>query len=255
MAGIEYQGAAYSGWQAQPHAPSVQATLESALASVADHPIETIAAGRTDAGVHGFQQIVHFDSEAPRSAYAWLLGTNSNLPDDVSVRWVQPAAPGFHARFSATARRYRYVVHNGRARSGLLAGRAAWYKPDLDAGAMHRAAQALLGERDFSAFQDAECQSPTPMRNVLSVSVARRDAFVAVDIRANAFLHHMVRTIVGTLFEVGAQRRPEAWLAEVLASRDRTRAGENAPACGLYFLGAEYPAEFAVPEAPDFWLP
>jgi tRNA pseudouridine38-40 synthase len=255
MAGIEFLGTAYSGWQAQRHAPSVQAAVERALAAVANHPIETVAAGRTDAGVHGFQQVIHFDSDAPRSPYAWLLGANSNLPDDVSVRWVQPAAPGFHARYVATARRYRYIIHTGRARSGLLAGRAAWYKADLDAAAMHRAAQALLGENDFSAFQDAECQSPTPMRNVLSVSVERRGTFVAVDVRANAFLHHMVRTIVGTLYEVGAGRRPEAWVGEVLASRDRRLAGENAPACGLYFLGAEYPAEFAVPPAPDFWLP
>ncbi|HKY93331.1 MAG TPA: tRNA pseudouridine(38-40) synthase TruA [Nevskiaceae bacterium] len=255
MAGIEYRGTAYSGWQAQPHAPSVQGVLETALGRVANHPIEIFAAGRTDAGVHAFQQVVHFDSEASRTPYAWLLGTNSNLPDDVSVRWVQAAAPGFHARFSATARRYRYVIHNARARSGLLASRAGWYKPDLDAAAMHRAAQALLGERDFSAFQDAECQSPTPMRNVMAVAVTRRDALVAVDIRANAFLHHMVRTIVGTLVEVGMGRQHEAWVAEVLASRDRIRAGENAPACGLYFLGAEYPAECAVPPAPDFWLP
>jgi tRNA pseudouridine38-40 synthase len=153
------------------------------------------------------------------------------------------------------ARYYRYVIHNGRTRSGLLANRVGWYKPDLDAAAMHRAAQALIGERDFSAFQDAECQSRTPMRNVMSVAVARRDAFVCVDIRANAFLHHMVRTVVGTLAEVGSGRQPEAWVAEVLASRDRKRAGENMPACGLYFLGAEYPAEFAVPPAPDFWLP
>jgi tRNA pseudouridine38-40 synthase len=254
-AGVEYLGTRYSGWQAQPHAPSVQGELEAALSRVADHPVQTVAAGRTDAGVHGFHQVVHFDSDARRAPYAWLLGTNTNLPEDVALRWVQPVPDDFHARFSARSRRYRYLIHNARYRSALLEGRCAWVPWDLDAGAMHRAAQSLLGEQDFSAFRDSECQSRSPMREVQEVSVSRRDRFVWLDIRANAFLHHMVRNIAGSLIEVGTGRQPESWIAEVLASRQRTRAGMNAPAGGLYFVDAEYPAEFAVPVAPEFWLP
>lgn len=254
-AGVEYLGTAYSGWQAQSHAPSVQGALEAALSRVADHPVETVAAGRTDAGVHGFHQVVHFDSPSRRTPYAWLLGTNTHLPSDVALRWVQAVPDEFHARFSARSRSYRYLIHNARPRSALLEGRVAWITWDLDAAAMDRAAQALLGEQDFSAFRDSECQSRSPMRDVQAVCVRRHHAFVTLDIRANAFLHHMVRNIAGSLIDVGTGRRPEAWIGEVLASRERTRAGMNAPACGLYFVAAEYPAEFAVPVAPPFWLP
>lgn len=254
-AGVEYLGTRYSGWQAQSHAPSVQGELEAALSRVADHPVQTVAAGRTDAGVHGFHQVVHFDSHARRTPYAWMLGTNTYLAPDVALRWVQPMPDDFHARFSARSRRYRYVIHNARFRSALLEGRCAWVTWDLEADAMHRAAQCLLGEQDFSAFRDSECQSRSPMREVSEVAVARRDRFVCLDIRANAFLHHMVRNIAGSLIEVGTGRRPESWIAQVLASRQRTRAGMNAPAGGLYFVEAEYPAEFAVPPAPEFWLP
>lgn len=253
-AGVEYLGSGFAGWQFQEHSPSLQGEVERALASVAAHPVEVVCAGRTDAGVHAWQQVIHFDSPAQRSAYAWLLGTNSRLPDRVSLRWVQAVPETFHARHRALARRYRYVVHNARARSALLAERAAWIKFDLDAEAMHRAAQHLLGERDFSAFRDSGCQSLTAMRELSRIGVRRAGAFVVFDLCANAFLHHMVRNIVGTLFEVGQGRRPESWIAEVLESRDRTRAGLNAPPHGLYFIGAEYPAEFAIPEPPEFWL-
>lgn len=254
-AGIEYLGTAYSGWQAQSHAPSVQAAVEAALARVADHPVQTVAAGRTDAGVHAFHQVVHFDSGARRTPYAWMLGVNTYLPDDISIRWVQEMPSEFHARFSALARRYRYLIHNARPRSALLAGRTAWVTWELDAPAMHRAAQILVGEQDFSAFRDSECQSRSPMREVTDVAVRRHQHFVFIDIRANAFLHHMVRNIVGTLIEVGSGKQPESWVAQVLASRDRCRAGQNAPAGGLYFLAADYPPEFALPPAPEFWLP
>jgi len=254
-AGVEYLGSSFSGWQAQPHAPSVQAEVETALSRVADHPVQTVAAGRTDAGVHGFHQVIHFDSEARRTPHAWLLGVNTNLHEHVALRWVQPIRDDFHARFSARARAYRYVIHNARFRSALLEGRAAWVAWQLDADAMHRAAQALIGELDFSAFRDAECQSRTPMRNVHSIDVRRHGLFVVIDVRANAFLHHMVRNIVGSLSDVGSGKRSEAWIGEILASRQRTQAGMNAPAAGLYFVDVEYPAEFAVPAAPDFWLP
>lgn len=254
-AAVEYQGTRYSGWQAQSHAPSVQQALETALSKVAAHPVAVSAAGRTDAGVHAYAQVVHFDSESRRSSYGWLLGCNTLLPADLSLRWVQPVRGDFHARHSALARRYRYVIHNARARSALLTERAAWIAWDLDAEAMHRGAQALLGERDFSAFRGAQCQSNTPMRCVTDISVRRQDDFVLIEVRANAFLHHMVRNIAGTLIEVGRGRQPEAWVAEVLASRDRTRAGMNAPAEGLYFVAADYPAEFGLPASPEFWLP
>lgn len=252
---MEYLGSRYGGWQAQAERASVQAELEAALGSVADHPVRTQAAGRTDAGVHAFGQVVHFESAAPRSDQAWVLGSNSRLPPDISVRWVQPVAPDFSARHSAVMRGYRYVILNHRARSALLAERVSWITPRLDASAMHRAAQALLGERDFSAYRAADCQSSTPMRYVDSISVLRRGDFVLMDIRANAFLHHMVRNIMGVLLEIGQGRKPEAWAGEVLAGRDRTKAGMTAPPQGLYFIGPEYPEHFGVPPPPRPWFP
>jgi len=255
-AGVEYAGGAYSGWQAQPGgAPSIQSELERALSKVADHPVAAVAAGRTDAGVHALQQVIHFDSPASRTAYAWTLGVNTNLPPDISLRWVQPADEKFHARFSAVRRSYRYVIHNHRARSALLAGRVGWWPQPLDAAPMHAAAQALIGEHDFSAFRDSQCQSRTPMRRVDRIDVARDGEFIVIDVTGNAFLHHMVRNITGVLAEIGQGRQPSTWAAAVLASRDRTQAGMTVPASGLYFVGAEYPAEFAVPSPPAPWFP
>lgn len=254
-AGVEYLGTQYSGWQAQAHRPSVQSALEAGLSSVAAHPVATVCAGRTDAGVHACGQVVHFDSDAARSPYAWLLGTNSRLSPDVSLSWVQPVSDDFDARRSAFARQYRYVIQNQRGRSALLNGRAAWLPHRLEAEPMHRAAQALLGENDFSAYRAAECQSHTPMRNLQSIAVFRTGDFVVMDVRANAFLHHMVRNIMGVLIEIGQGRRPESWTAELLAGRDRTKAGVTAPAQGLYFLGPEYPARFALPGPARPWFP
>lgn len=259
MAAVEYVGSRYAGWQVQAERLTIQGVLEAALSSIADHPVATICAGRTDAGVHAFGQVVHFDSPAARDSQAWALGGNSKLPPDVSIRWVRPVdaryGDTFSARFSAVARRYRYVVHNARTRSALLAGRVTWLNYAIDADAMHRAAQALIGERDFSAFRAAECQSTTPMRNVHAVTVRRHGEFVAIDVRANAFLHHMVRNIVGSLLEVGAGKQPEGWMAELLAGRDRTRAGMTAAATGLYFVGPDYPAAFDLPAAAEPWFP
>lgn len=254
-AAVEYFGTRYSGWQWQPHAISVQGEIETALSKIAAHPVAISAAGRTDAGVHAYAQVIHFDTPAARSPNAWLLGVNSNLPPDISLRWVQAVRDDFHARHSALARRYRYVIHTNRARSALLQDRVAWLPWNLDAQAMHRAAQALVGERDFSAFRGSQCQSTTPMRCVTDIAVWRKDDFVSIDIRANAFLHHMVRNIAGSLLEVGQGRRPEAWIAGLLAGRDRSLAGMNAPAQGLYFVAADYPAEFGIPAAQQFWLP
>lgn len=252
---VEYQGGAYAGWQRLSHIRSVQGELEQALSTIADHPVQVFAAGRTDAGVHGLGQVVHFDSPAPRTPLAWLLGGNVHLPDDIALRWVQPVPDSFHARYQALARRYRYVFLNSRARSALLAGRVTFWPRPLDAATMHAAAQALLGERDFSAFRDSECQSPTPFRNVSAVHVWRHDEFVVMDIRANAFLHHMVRNIAGSLAEVGQGKQPPEWLAEVLALRQRRLAGMTAPADGLYFVGPEYAPEFGLPAPPEPWFP
>ncbi len=255
-AGLEYLGGAYSGWQFQGgETRSVQQTLETALSRVADHAVVANAAGRTDAGVHALQQVIHFDSPAQRSAYAWTLGVNSNLPPDVSLRWVQAVSEAFHARFSAVRRSYRYVIHNHRARSALLEGRTAWWIHPLDAAPMHAAAQALVGEHDFSAFRDSQCQSRTPMRRLDRIDVQRVGDFIVIDVVGNAFLHHMVRNITGVLAEIGQGRRPVGWAREVLEARDRTQAGMTVPGCGLYFVGPEYPAEFAIPAPPAPWFP
>ncbi|MGH8530866.1 MAG: tRNA pseudouridine(38-40) synthase TruA [Nevskiales bacterium] len=249
-AGVEYVGTAYSGWQIQGHAPSVQAVIESALTRVADAPIKLTAAGRTDAGVHALGQVVHFDTAVVRRDIAWLFGGNAGLPPDINLRWVQAVAEDFHARHTALSRRYVYLIHNAPARSSLLHRRAAWCRQPLDEARMHAAAQHLLGEQDFSAFRAIECQSRTPMRNVLRVQVSRRGQIVELEIEANAFLHHMVRNIVGSLIEVGRDLRPIDWTRELLAGRDRRSAGATAPAHGLYLAQVRYPERFELPDSP-----
>ena len=254
-AGVEYHGGAYSGWQAQNHHVSVQATLETALSRIANHPVRLIAAGRTDAGVHALQQVVHFDSDAARQPDAWVLGSNTQLPADISLPWVKLVDENFNARYSALSRRYRYLIHNHRSRSALSGGRATWWTYPLDAACMHLAAQALVGTHDFSAFRASVCQSRTPVRNLLAIDVFRRGDFVVIDVIANAFLHHMVRNISGSLLMVGQGRHPETWIAELLAGRDRTRAGMTAPAAGLYFVGPRYPDGYGLPPPPEPWFP
>jgi tRNA pseudouridine38-40 synthase len=245
--GIEYDGTDFLGWQRLSHGRSVQGELEAALSFVAAHAVEVTCAGRTDAGVHARCQVVHFDTTAQRSSRAWTLGTNSNLGRDVAVIWAQPVADDFHARFGARARRYRYTILNRPVRAALTARFVTWERVPLDAGRMQRAAQALLGENDFSAFRTAQCQANSPMRNVREISVTRRGDEVAVEIEANAFLHHMVRNIVGSLLPVGRGERPVEWLAELLHGRDRSVAGPTAPASGLTFLAPRYPAEWNLP--------
>lgn len=252
---MEYDGTHYHGWQAQSGTQSIQSTIERALTAVAGHNVLVTACGRTDAGVHALGQIIHFDSNAARDENAWLLGGNSNLPSDVSLRWIRRVADDFHARHSALARHYRYVLHNARARSALLEGRTAWVARTLDAMAMDRAAQYFLGEQDFSAVRAALCQSATSMRCVMSVRVWRMDSFVVMDVCANAFLHHMVRNMMGTLVEVGLRKRPVEWVEELLRSRDRRLAGETSPACGLYFIGADYRPEVLIPSVAKPWFP
>lgn len=239
--GIEYDGTAFSGWQSQHGARTVQGVLERAVSEVADHPVKLICAGRTDAGVHAVEQVVHFDSGQQRPERAWTMGVNSNLPGDVSVVWVRPAPAGFHARFSACSRSYRFWIFNSPLRSALLRHRAWWVRRPLDLAPMREAADALLGEHDFSAFRAAECQAKSAVRTISHISVAREGALIRFDVSANAFLHHMVRNIVGTLVVVGRGDAGPEWVEQVLRGADRRHAGPTAAACGLYLMRVEYP--------------
>lgn len=248
--GIEYRGTDFCGWQLQHEGRTVQGCVEQALARVADHPLRVICAGRTDTGVHALGQVVHFDTTAARPLRAWVMGANAHLPADVCVRWSRAVDDGFHARFSALHRHYRYVIVNKPVRPAVLAGRAAWdYRP-LDAVAMRTAAAALVGEHDFSSFRSYACQAKHPVRTIHRLDVERRGDFIVIDVVANAFLHHMVRNIAGVLMEIGSGRRGPAWVLEILAARDRRQGGVNAPPEGLYFIGAEYPAGYGLPYEP-----
>lgn len=244
--GIEYDGSAYNGWQRQPHNLSVQAAVEAALSFVADHPVGLTCAGRTDAGVHATWQVVHFDTDAQRSPRSWQLGANSRLPDDIRVLWARETDPTFHARFSARARRYRYVILNRPAHSALARERASWNYRALDAARMQRGAAHLLGEHDFSTFRAVACQARNPVRTLYRLDVTREGDFIYLDLEANAFLHHMVRNIAGVLMSVGTGEHPPEWVADLLAFRDRTRGGVTAPAQGLYLVGVTYPAQFGI---------
>ncbi|HEX5961014.1 MAG TPA: tRNA pseudouridine(38-40) synthase TruA [Rhodanobacteraceae bacterium] len=245
--GIEYDGTDFFGWQRLGHGPSVQAEVESALSFVADHEIEVTCAGRTDAGVHARCQVVHFDTTAMRDPRAWVLGATTRLPRAIAVLWAQAVPNDFHARFSARARRYRYAILNRPIRPALDARFLSWERVPLDAGAMHAAAQALVGEQDFSSFRAVSCQARHARRNVIEVEVWREGERVVIAIEANAFLHHMVRNIVGSLLEVGRGERPPEWIAELLAARNREIAGATATSQGLTFIGPRYPAQWSLP--------
>ncbi|MGM0553615.1 MAG: tRNA pseudouridine(38-40) synthase TruA [Pseudomonadota bacterium] len=247
--GVEYDGRGLLGWQRQKDGASVQAQLEAALGFVANHPLELVCAGRTDAGVHATAQVVHFDSPAVRAPHAWVLGANSRLSDAIAVTWARAVPEAFHARFSAFGRRYRYVIANRAVRPALEAGRVAWWRRPLDAGRMHAAAQAFVGEHDFSSLRAAACQAKSPIRRVHSIAVRRCGPHVILDVHANAFLHHMVRNIAGVLLAIGDGRAGPEWVAQVLAARDRRLSGITAPAAGLYFVQVDYPAEFDLPVA------
>ncbi|MEH6581674.1 MAG: tRNA pseudouridine(38-40) synthase TruA [Halioglobus sp.] len=252
--GIEYDGSRYNGWQAQSQSQlsviTVQQQLEQALLAVAVEPVRVQCAGRTDTGVHGYEQVVHFDAPVARSSKSWVLGANANLPFDVRVHWAVPVPPSFHARFAALSRRYRYIIANTPVRPALLASQVTWQRRQLDVPLMHSEAQCLLGEQDFSAFRAASCQSSSPMRNVHFLEVYRRGSLIVIDIQANAFLHHMVRNIAGSLMAVGTGRQAPGWLQSVMLGRDRTLAADTAPADGLYFVRANYPPEYTLPDSP-----
>lgn len=248
--GIEYNGTRYYGWQRQREVNSVQGELEKALAQVANEPIETFCAGRTDAGVNATGQVVHFDTSAVRDMRGWIMGVNSHLPDDIAVRWAQQVDETFHARFSATARRYRYIIYNRKFRPAILGTGLSHYHQDIDVERMRMAAPVLLGEQDFTSFRAIQCQSNTPFRNVMHLDIQRYGDYIVLDIKANAFLHHMVRNITGSLLEVGMGRQQPEWIHYLLHAKDRTLAAATAKAEGLYLVGVDYPAEFNIPQLP-----
>ncbi|MBU6272816.1 MAG: tRNA pseudouridine(38-40) synthase TruA [Betaproteobacteria bacterium] len=239
---LAYEGAAFQGWQTQPGGLAAQDVLERALAQVAGHPVATVCAGRTDAGVHALAQVVHFDTAAVRPPGAWIRGVNAHLPAGIAVQHALEAPADFHARFHAQRRQYRYLIRRAPTRHPLWAGRAAWVHRPLAVAAMRDAAAALVGEHDFSAFRSSQCQARSPVRRLEAIDLIEQGELLIIDLRANAFLHHMVRNLVGSLVWVGMGRRPPAWLASVLASRDRTLAAPTMAAQGLYLSGVEYPS-------------
>jgi tRNA pseudouridine38-40 synthase len=245
---LEYDGSGFCGFQAQPSGCGVQDALERALGRIAGHATTVAAAGRTDAGVHAVSQIVHFDTDAGRPPTAWVRGVNAYLPPGAAVLWAQRVDdPAFHARFAATTRHYTYLLCDRPERPALNAARVGWYHRPLDVAAMEAGAQCLVGEHDFSSFRAAECQAKTAVKTVARIALARHGQLIRFDCSANAFLHHMIRNIVGALVFVGAGRKPATWIAELLAARDRTRGAPTFAAAGLYFRGADYDARFGLP--------
>ncbi len=246
--GVEYDGRNYYGWQRQKNVISVQACLESALSKIADGAIEVICAGRTDTGVNATNQVVHFDTDKNRKPVAWTIGVNTHLPKDIAVTWVKPVNDEFHARFSATARRYRYIINNARLRPAILSSGLSHCHYPLNENLMDEAAQALVGYNDFTSFRTVHCQSHSPNRTISHCHVYRQGDYIIIDIKANAFLHHMVRNIAGSLMKIGQELAPISWLKEVLEAKNRCVAGVTAPSAGLYFVDVDYPDSFNIPK-------
>ncbi len=255
--GVSYNGQAYHGWQSQPTGCTVQDKLEGALSTFANQRISTLCAGRTDAGVHGLMQVVHFDTERERTPYSWVRGTNANLPKDISVQWAVPTTDAFHCRASATSRRYAYVLLESMIRPSVEAGRVGWSFQTLDQVAMQRAAGYLLGEHDFTSFRASQCQALSPVKILLAIDIQKRGAYWRIEFEANAFLHHMIRNIMGCLIQIGQGKKPPEWMQTVLAARDRRAAAPTFSPDGLYFLGPRYDAVWGMPErTPAYdWLP
>ena len=252
---VEYDGTEYAGWQSQAHAVSIQDAVEAALSFVAGQPITAICAGRTDRGVHAVGQVIHFDTDALRTPRAWVLGANTKLSPSIALQWAAEVPSAFHARHKAIRRIYRYAILNRSSRSALQRTRAAWIPRPLDAAAMHSAAQVLIGEHDFSAFRSVECQSKTAIRRIDAIEVTRHGDYLWLEISANAYLHHMVRNIVGTLVDVQREANPAAAMLTVLKSADRRSAGATAPAAGLYLWRVEYPPVFGIPAPSTAAIP
>ncbi len=253
--GVEYLGTHYCGWQFQHHDISVQQVLEQALARVADRPIRVHCAGRTDAGVHATGQVVHFETSAVRPERAWTLGVNAHLPDDVAVRWARAVDADFHARFSALARHYRYLILRRPTRSALWYRRAFWTHRALSLAPMRAAAAALIGRHDFTSFRALACQAKSPVRTLHYLDLIERGSLLELRVGADGFLHHMVRNLVGVLLAIGRGERPVSWAAELLALKDRSRGGVTAPAHGLYLVRVDYPAAFGLPCYPEALRP
>ena len=252
--GIEYNGSLFNGYQLQSTGTrTVQGELEKALSKVANEPVRLTCAGRTDTGVHATGQVVHFDTTVQRELKAWMLGGNTNLPRDISIHWVRQVSEEFSARFSAISRSYRYILFNRKVRSAVFQHNVSWSFEPLDAAVMNDAAQLLIGEHDFSAFRSSQCQAKHAIREMQAISVKREADYVILDIKANAFLHHMVRNIMGTLMVIGRGDQPVAWMREVLQGQDRKSAGMTAQAAGLYLINVEYPVEHGLPDSG--WLP
>lgn len=239
--GVEYRGSDYYGWQSQKSGlPTIQDALTEAVSSVANHPVDLIVAGRTDAGVHASNQVVHFDTASLRKEYGWTVGTNTRLPRDISVQWARIVDTSFHARFSARERAYRYVVYNAPIPSGILRDGLTWERRPLDIERMRQAARLLVGEHDFSAFRAAECQAKSPVKEVRELTLVQQGRLIVLQARANGFLHHMVRNIMGVLLAIGRGDQPVDWARQVLEGRDRNQGGVTAPGAGLYFVRATY---------------
>jgi tRNA pseudouridine38-40 synthase len=257
--GVSYNGQGYEGWQSQPSGRTVQDHLEAALARFAGHgeAVSTVCAGRTDAGVHGLMQVVHFDTALQREAFSWTRGTNVFLPPDIAVQWAQPVPETFHARNSAIARRYAYILLESPVRPSIEAGRVGWAFRSLDGDAMRAAAQRLLGEHDFTSFRASACQAKTPVKTMQRVDITRRGPYWRFEFQANAFLHHMIRNIMGCLLQVGQGLQAPEWISQVLQARDRDAAAPTFAPDGLYFLGPVYEAAWGLPErsAAYDWLP
>jgi tRNA pseudouridine38-40 synthase len=246
-AAVEYDGRTFCGFQSQPSGCGVQDALERAVSAIAGDAVRVTAAGRTDAGVHATSQIVHFDAPAERPVSAWVRGVNAHLPGTAAMLWAQPVDDDFHARFAAQRRRYSYLLLNRPERPGLNAGRVGWYHRPLDVSAMRESAEVLLGTHDFSAFRAAECQAKSPVKTLAQLDIVVASSLLRFDFVADAFLHHMIRNIVGALVYVGSARQPRSWVGAVLAGRDRARGAPTFAADGLYFAGADYDQRFALP--------
>jgi tRNA pseudouridine38-40 synthase len=255
--GISYNGQAYDGWQSQPSGRTVQDKLEAALTRFAAQPVATVCAGRTDAGVHALMQVVHLDAQVRREDFSWVRGTNAFLPPDIAVQWARPVPDTFHARNSAQARRYAYVLLESPVRPSVEAGRVGWVFRPLDAQAMQAAAAHLVGEHDFTSFRASACQARSPVKTLEPVRISRRGPYWRFDFQANAFLHHMIRNIMGSLLHVGQGLAPPDWMAEVLAARSRDAASPTFSPDGLYFAGPVYQESWGLPsQTPAYdWLP
>ncbi|HEY0202183.1 MAG TPA: tRNA pseudouridine(38-40) synthase TruA [Burkholderiaceae bacterium] len=255
--GVSYSGQGYHGWQSQPSGNTVQDRLEGALRQFATQPIATLCAGRTDAGVHGLMQVVHFDTPLQRDPFSWVRGTNTFLPPDIAIQWACPVPTAFHARASATGRRYAYVLLESPVRPSVEAGRVGWTFHPLNGDAMREAAMHLLGQHDFSSFRAAACQAKTPIKTLRQITIRQRGAYWRFEFEADAFLHHMIRNIMGCLVAVGQGQHPPQWLCDVLAARSRDAASPTFAPDGLYFLGPQYDPTWGLPErtAAYDWLP